>query len=421
MGKKYLDTSWDYRNADTKEFTHCFHNYPAMMIPQVARRLLQEYGINAKILFDPYCGSGTSLVEANIKGINSIGTDLNPLAQLIASAKTTIINLQTLDLYLKDFNDKIFNIRFRIDKLDSVVVPEFKNIDYWFTADVKKKLAYIKKYINNIKDSRVKQFFKIAFSETVRDSSLTRNGEFKLYRKSQKKLKNFDPDVFSLIEAKLSRNRDGLISFIDAKGNNNAETKIYSYNTVYGIDKDLLALNSIDLVITSPPYGDSRTTVAYGQFSRLANQWLGYSDASTLDNRLMGGKRSKDLHNFKYDLLKETIDRIQKEDNKRVQDVISFYRDYKSSIINISKVVKKEGFVCYVVGNRRVKGITLPTDEITKNMFESNGFIHIETIIRNIPRKRMPSKNSPTNEVGKTESTMNQEYIVVMQKNNISN
>ena len=74
-----------------------------------------------------------------------------------------------------------------------------------------------------------------------------------------------------------------------------------------------------------------------------------------------------------------------------------------------------------MVGNRRVKGITLPTDEITKNMFESNGFIHIETIIRNIPRKRMPSKNSPTNEVGKTESTMNQEYIVVMQKNNISN
>jgi hypothetical protein len=49
-------------------------------------------------------------------------------------------------------------------------------------------------------------------------------------------------------------------------------------------------------------------------------------------------------------------------------------------------------------------------------MFKANGFEHIETIIRNIPRKRMPSKNSPTNEIGKKETTMIHEYIVVMQK-----
>jgi len=97
---KYKDYSWDFRDSDTKELTHCFHAYPAMMIPQIPRRLLQKYGSSAKTLFDPYCGSGTSLVEANVKGINAIGTDLNPLARLIAKTKTTPIDIQTLDLYL---------------------------------------------------------------------------------------------------------------------------------------------------------------------------------------------------------------------------------------------------------------------------------------------------------------------------------
>lgn len=55
MGKKYKDTSWDFRNADTKITTHCFHSYPAMMIPQVAGRLIEKYGKKSKMLFDPYC------------------------------------------------------------------------------------------------------------------------------------------------------------------------------------------------------------------------------------------------------------------------------------------------------------------------------------------------------------------------------
>jgi hypothetical protein len=42
---KYLDTSWDFRTANVKEYTHCYHNYPAMMIPQIANRLINLYGI----------------------------------------------------------------------------------------------------------------------------------------------------------------------------------------------------------------------------------------------------------------------------------------------------------------------------------------------------------------------------------------
>jgi len=101
---RYKDNTWDFRDADTKQYTHCFHSYPAMMIPQVAGRILDEFGKESKLLFDPYCGTGTSLVEANLRGINAIGTDINPLARLIAKVKTTVIPLKSLDLYLKDFN-----------------------------------------------------------------------------------------------------------------------------------------------------------------------------------------------------------------------------------------------------------------------------------------------------------------------------
>lgn len=408
---KYIDTTWDFRTANTKEYTHCFHNYPAMMIPQIANKLITLYGKTAKTLFDPYCGTGTSLVEANLKGINAYGTDLNPLARLIAEAKTTIIEIQILDLYLKEFNDFLFSLNFGIKKTN-IVIPNFKNIDFWFKNETKAKLANIKLFISNVKDERVKKFLLVAFSETVRESSLTRNSEFKLYRMSEKQRENFNPDVYGMINSKLARNRIGLKDYIE-KNKNNTKTKIYDFNSSEKIDK--IEEDSIDIVVTSPPYGDSRTTVAYGQFSRLSNQWLDIENASQIDNQLMGGK-AKNIKKIGIDIIDRTVEKVADKDEKRARDIYSFYEDYSRSIANVSNVIKKSGYACYVVGNRRVKDITLPTDEITKCLFQEHGFKYQNTFIRNIPNKRMPSKNSPTNETGKKATTMNNEYIVIMQK-----
>jgi tRNA G10 N-methylase Trm11 len=410
--KKYIDTTWDFRTANVKEYTHCFHNYPAMMIPQIANRLINLYGKKAKNLFDPYCGTGTSLVEANLNGIEAIGTDLNPMARLIAEAKTNVIELQILDLYLKEFNDFLLSLNFGIEKYNNIIAPDFKNIDFWFDKKTKEKLSNIKYFINKIKDERVKKFFKVAFSETVRESSLTRNSEFKLYRMSEKQRERFNPDVFGRINNKLVRNRIGLKNYIAAK-TINTKTNIYDLNSSESIEK--IDNESIDIVVTSPPYGDSRTTVAYGQFSRLSNQWLDIENASQIDNELMGGK-AKPVKEIGVKIIDETINMILLKDEKRAKDVYSFYEDYSKSIANVSSVIKKKGYACYVVGNRRVKDTTLPTDEITKCLFQEYGFKHKNTFIRNIPNKRMPSKNSPTNETGKKTTTMNNEYIVIMQK-----
>ncbi|HEV8287120.1 MAG TPA: DNA methyltransferase [Chitinophagaceae bacterium] len=412
---KIVDESWDFRKSNTKEYTHCFHAYPAMMIPQVARRIIENYGQKSKLLFDPYCGTGTSLVEANLKGMNAIGTDINPLAQLIASAKTTKIDIQILDLFLHDFANYFFSINFQSENIKSVIIPEIKNIDFWFSNSVQKKLGILLKYIENIQDSLVKNFFKVAFSETVRETSFVKPGEFKLVRR-----KDFngisDHDVFGIMVRKLSRNKQGLVEFTKTI-KNGCQSSVYGFNTVSSIPCNVIASNSIDIVVTSPPYGDSRTTVAYGQYSRLANEWLGYQKANQVDNILMGGKKRKHLNRFKSDVLNDVVSAIEKKDKERVRDVVSFYEDYEKSITHVSTTMKKGSFACYVVGNRTVKGVNIPTDEITAQLFEQNKFSHIETIVRNIPNKRMPSKNSPSNIVGETASTMKNEYIVICQKN----
>ena len=275
----------------------------------------------------------------------------------------------------------------------------------------------IKEYIEKINNKNVQDFFKVAFSETVREVSLTKNGEFKLCRMTPKQIEKFNPDVLSIMIGKLIRNRKGMAEYISLK-KNKAVSQIYDFNTVYQIPESILPPHSVDIVVTSPPYGDSRTTVAYGQFSRLSNQWLGFEENNEVDKRSMGGVRRKEFKNFDFKPLDEVLSQIAKIDKKRVYDVISFYRDYESSIQNVSKAVKKGGIVAYVVGNRRVKGIEIPNDEITREFFERNGFKHIQTIIREIPSKRMPKRNSPTNVAGITDTTMNYEYIVILQKEN---
>lgn len=412
---KYQDCSWDFRNSDTKNLTHCFHAYPAMMIPQIAGRLLKKYGTSVNTLFDPYCGSGTSLVEANVNGINAIGTDLNPLARLIAKTKTTPIDIKTLDLYLKDFNEHLF--AFQLNTLNSqpAIPPQFDNINFWFNDKAQEKLTSIKGYIDRVSDHEIKNFFLTAFSTAVRESSLTKKSEFKLTRMPEEKRKNFDPDSFGIMISKLMRNRAGVLSFIEHKKNFSC-SQVHDFNTVNSVPADIIPEGSIDIVITSPPYGDSQTTVAYGQYSRFANQWMGIDDASGVDKRLMGGVKYGHHLAFNSECLQKTLGKIGKQDSKRRAEVESFFIDYKNSIDNVSRTVKKKGIVCYVVGNRTVKNTNIPTDLITKDFFESNGFRHLETIIRNIPNKRMPSKNSPSNIRGKKSPTMKNEFIVVCEK-----
>ena len=115
-------------------------------------------------------------------------------------------------------------------------------------------------------------------------------------------------------------------------------------------------------------------------------------------------------------MLYDFVGRIAEKDEKLAREVFSFYFDLSRTIEIIAAKVRPGGYVCFIVGNRRVKGIELPTDKISADFFKSNGFQHLKTAVRAISNKRMPSLNSPSNVVGQKDLTMRYEYIVVMRR-----
>lgn len=413
MTLSVADTGWDYRTRPSDGVTHGMHPYPAKMIPQIAERLVGEYGTDGGLLFDPYCGSGTSLLEANLVGMDAIGTDLNPLARLISRAKTTPLSDDAIDELTSDFEQHVFTPPSNGEFLAG---PSILNRDYWFSNAVVQQLESIRCFISGIDDPSLRDFARVAFSLTIRECSWTKKSEFKLVRMPAEKMAKFAPDARAVMMREMARNRQAMVELCDLADDAIGTSSVHSFNTVLGIPKSALGSGAADLIVTSPPYGDSHTTVAYGQFSRLSNQWLGFSEAKSLDSDLMGGRRQPRLGAFGIELIDTTLEQIAAVDARRASDVASFFWDYGRSIANVANALRPSGFACYVVGNRTVRGVTIPTDEITVALFELNGFEFVRTHQRNIPNKRMPYSNSPTNVAGATAPTIRRESVIVCRK-----
>lgn len=408
---RVVDEEWDFKDADTKIYTHCYHNYPAIMIPQIAGTLMDKYKPDGKfeLLFDPYMGSGTSLVEASVRGVDSIGTDLNPLAHLISTVKTTHYCVDDISAAYAELCEKLEHY------CESAVIDKdfsrISNYAYWYSEPVLLKLSYLSQIIDSIgADS---DFFRVVLSEVVRESSYTRNNEFKRFRMTVDKIAAFSPDVFNMFKEKTERNLCGLKQYNSFSVR--PKTYIRKFDSSKKISDEILSGRKADMIVTSPPYGDSSTTVAYGQFSRWSNEWFGFENARNVDNILMGGKKCEQKL-FETVAIQSELSKIEESDRQRYYEVISFLNDYASSINNVAQTVRNGGVVCYVVGNRNVKGIQINLDYFTAEMFEKNGFKHNITIVRNIPNKRMPFLTSPTNKKGSKVNTMNKEYIVIMTK-----
>lgn len=406
---RWID-EWDFRTANTKTYTHGFHTYPAMFIPQVARKLITAFSNEGDTVCDIFCGSGTTLVESSLLNRNSIGIELNPLAILISKVKTTPIDPRTLTDNLKLIVRDYQSVR-------DPILPKFPNIDYWFSKAIIEDLARLKQAIWNISAEDIRNFFCVCFSEVVRIASFTRHGEFKLYRDKKKLEDDFLPDVISEFVQRCESNILNIREYLnDLPDDVHVRVMLGDATKDNGIPE-----NSVDFIVTSPPYGDSRTTVAYGQFSRLSSQWLDLlpPHIKNLDNELLGGKSKITLGGpvmKTSQTLGHAIEIVYGRDQKRAREVFSFYIDLYKALQQAYKILKPGKYFCLVVGNRTVKELVLKTDQIICEMGEDMGFATQAILYRNIPNKRMPLKNSPTNQPGKTGFTMQKESIVLLKK-----
>ena len=397
-----INNSYDFKKESYSTHFPNLHRYPATMLPQIGIELFKELKISKNKLLDPYCGTSSSALAGIAVGFSEFyGFDINPLAVLISKARYTKLNIKKLFNYRKAVEESVYY------EEENILPPFVTNIDFWFSKRSIKDLSLIRNSIlEEVEDKKYQALFWLAFSETVRFVSYTRNSEFKLYRMPEEKRKNFNPDVFELFFKNLDKTVN---TYIKVYLPLLKKQKFYFYDKEFKYKK-----NKYDAVLTSPPYGDSRTTVAYGQFSTLSSEWIGFSDSRKMDSKLMGGKRVKSL--YKTGVLSSAIKKIEQRDSKRALEVSSFYIDLEKSIKEVSQAITSKGFSIYVVGNRTVKNINLATDQFIAEQFEKNGFRHILTYERTISSKAMPSQNSPTNISGKKVNTMHKEYIIVCRK-----
>ncbi len=531
--KKYVDINrslsnfneddWTFKTANTKELTHSiFNDYPARMIPQIARRLISLYypkyrdPNKKKPILDPFAGSGTTCVEAMISDIESVAFDLNPLSQLITKVRTTIISYEKLRKNFLKFTKLLEKNQ---DKIYKQYFPDDPNLDYWYNEKVLQKLSVLCYVIDELFPKEddldlkcVRNIFLLCLAKVGRICSYQRSGEHKSYRIPKSKISDFDKNVEPLSHFKriFKTYVHSLGDLFDLYNSNNISV---SCRTILGNSMELNGIdeNSIDLIITSPPYGDSHTTVAYGQFSRFPLEWTQskYSKIKNIDSSLLGGikknfnfvessqllniskkilieemqqqnniltptieniknylkadsnlelinalllsinriikfeKKVSKIDNFKElvklkDYYFSEIKKIRKSlldirnklktsDNdlkffrlkvldERLPFVLAFFSDLYNVLKRLYYVLDFNRKCCIVIGNRTVKRIKIPSDEIIVEIGKIMGFEHIKSYYREIPNKRMPRKNSPTNIKGEILSTMNSETIIILNK-----
>jgi hypothetical protein len=356
MGMNNTELDWDNINLNYEgenKFASFFssqgniHTYPAKAVPEMVRDLMIKISSlsNIKSVLDPFVGSGTTALECKYLGIDFYGSDLNPLAVLLARTKSlTIKNTYYTKKHLLEFADIIHN-----DYIKTHVVPliTFDNINFWFKPKNIRELSYIKLEIDNfLKKSKTNRtcyalVLLTALSSTIRKVSLSRNSEFKLYRLSKNDMEKFDVNAMEVFKDVIKNLLDMLV-VANNTYTNDTRCDIFLKNAK---NIDYLGNQQVDMIITSPPYGDSRSTVAYGQFSKLSLQWMSDlmwkylripMDQENCDELLLGGRKSDwsldDLTGFqKSNILNQLLLDIDiKTESKRKELLIT-----KSLLLNI--------------------------------------------------------------------------------------
>lgn len=357
---KWEDLNLDYEGenkyASFFSSTGNLHTYPAKAVSGMVSDLIKQVMSiqSIKTVLDPFVGSGTTALEAKYLGLDFWGSDLNPLAVLLSKTKAlTIGNTAYTKKRLSEF---VVQIKKEYPNTRLIPVCSFDGIDYWFKEENIRELNFLKfkivQFVNRANKVNREMYALIlltAFSSTIRRVSLTRNSEFKLYRMSPSDIERFSISAIDEFKEAVSHLLDMLVV-----ANDSYKEKTQSMICLQNAKSlNYLQDKSIDLVITSPPYGDSKTTVAYGEFSKLSLQWMedllkkyvGIEiEECNCDEQLLGGRKSEwGLQDEKDFYKSNEVMSLEAEMQFRMQE--------KREELAIAKAVLEEMKVC--IGNHQ--------------------------------------------------------------------
>ena len=435
------DVDWTFESANTQNYTHGLHSYPARMVPQIAKTLLSYYKQEGIIevgdrVYDPFSGSGTTAVEARLAGLHCETNDINPLACLLTLAKARPLDIELLSMAKRDLLDGLEATLSEVrgnytDGTLEIEQPEVR--DGWFPEPQLYELVAIRNRIDELERTlsaesganpesvkNLIRFLRVSLSSTTRQVSYQRNGEYKRYRIPEEDREGHTPNVWSTFTSELEGDVEAMQSYSPTVDRSlttvthYADSRTATDNGDESVEKD-----SADIVITSPPYGDHQTTVAYGQFSQdpgiIADEY-GYDEMKDVDKTGLGGayslERLEKLEQWS-DSLAATLSILEEKDG-RAEDALDFFTDYYAVMEQVAEILKSGQPVAWVVANRTMSRVSIPTHLVTKELCEHLGFEHTHTLPREIPTKTLPWENAPENVPNQKGNLMAQENIVVM-------
>ena len=333
---------FDFNDIDSPFLTHSLHPYPAKFPPQLPRKILSLYGKQGDTVLDPFCGSGTTLVEGRLQGLNVIGVDVNGLACLLSKVKATPLNLSQIEI-IRHVTQQIQNLNFRFkfgDKFE-IQVKEIEGLSHWFQDNVAKELTIILTEIEKLSDNDVKDFLKIIFSSIiVRVSNQESDTRFAAIKKNIPDCLTFD--LF------IERTKEYSNRICDFSKQIVFQTEFKIYNAD-SRNLNFIEPESVDLIITSPPYAN---TYDYYLYHKFRKRWLDLNVQFAQYNEIVSRRE--------YSSLKKNPEK--------------WIKDLKICFAEMNRVLKKNKLAFVVIGDSVIKKELMKIDEIIKGFSASVGF-----------------------------------------------
>ncbi|MEM3697076.1 MAG: DNA methyltransferase [Candidatus Bathyarchaeia archaeon] len=331
-----------------------------------------------KTIMDPFTGSGTILVSAKERGVNSIGIDINPFYVFMAKVKTYWeFDMKYLFGNLKIFTEQIRLLSKKInpcgEKSSQTVSNIPKYIWRYFNSDVLKILSTLKEAVLEFEDENIKDFLLFALASILIDVSKVHYvGETIVFNKNTKtnNAQVYDIyinkiwEMYSDLEAKQHLRNKGTVEIRKADARNL---------------KNLVPDESIDHVITHPPYLNNYN---YLLRDRLPLFFLEYfktlSDEKKMRELIVGSVTNNKA--FAEPALNiqefyEIVERVKNTgDVERYYAVLKYFHFMDLFLTDLHNKLKRNGYCAMLVGNSYIRGVMIPLDVIIAKLAEKSGF-----------------------------------------------
>ncbi|MGD0857025.1 MAG: DNA methyltransferase [Dehalococcoidia bacterium] len=369
---RLASVDWDFDVTSEREPIYDIHPYPAKFIPQIPREIIRLFHPrDNSIILDPFCGSGTSLVEAVRAGVPATGIDLHPLAILITKVKTTPLKVLVTPI-ANAISKQAIN--------DNLPIPAIPRIDHWFNPDVQQALANLTIHIQRVADDDVRDILKVALSRIiVRVSNQESDTRYAAVQK------NVDGEqVYTLFASSVSFIERALVQAYGGLCAERIKCSLLNEN-VLEVTSNKIDRN-VGLVVTSPPYPNA---YEYWLYHKYRMYWMGMDPLKVREAEI--GARP---NYFKKNPATEA----------------DFQRQMSQVFRLLTQVMKTGALACFIVGRSLVHGHIIDNGAVLERAALPNGFRRVAQVERVIKRNKKA--------FNPTVSNINTESIILFQLEN---